>query len=72
MVGCQKHNSQIHSLLAQFFVLTGGSISVNLLIVSAKVFLMPLIYSKVILKGEISMAQLLTLEFRGVLSQKFL
>ena len=32
--------------------------------VSAKVLLIPLIYSKVILKGEISTAQLLTLEFR--------
>ena len=32
--------------------------------VSVKVFLLPLIYSKVILKGEISIAQLLTFEFR--------
>ena len=37
--------------------------------VSAKVFLIPLIYSKVILKGEISIAQLLTFEFRVFLAK---
>ena len=39
--------------------------------VSAKVFLIPLIYSKVILKGEISIAQLLTFEFRVFLAKIF-
>ena len=71
MVGCQKHNSQIHSLLAQVLALTGGSISIYQLIVSAKVFLITLRYSKVILKGEISMAQLLTLEFMVFLVRNF-
>ena len=40
---------------------TCGSISINLLMVLAKVFLIPLMYLKVIRKGEISIAQLLTL-----------
>ena len=37
--------------------------------VSAIVFLIPLMYSKVVLKGEISIAQLLTLEFRVFLAK---
>ena len=37
--------------------------------VSAKVFLIPLIYSKVILKGEISTAQLLTWNLRVFLAK---
>ena len=40
--------------------------------VSAKVFLIPLMYSKVMQKGEISIAQLLTLEFRVFLAKNFL
>ena len=38
--------------------------SINLLMVSAKVLLIPLIYSKVMLKGEISIAQLLTFDLK--------
>ena len=36
----------------------------HLLIVSAREFLIPLIYLKEILKGEIAMAQVLTFEFK--------
>ena len=39
--------------------------------VSAKVFLTPLMYLKVIQKGEISIAQLLTLEFKVFLARNF-
>ena len=37
--------------------------------VSAKVFLIPLIYSKIILKGEILLAQLLTFKFKVFLAK---
>ena len=44
----------------------------SLLRVSAKVFLIPLIYSKVIQNDEISIAQLLTFEFRVFFARNFL
>ena len=44
----------------------------SLLKVSANVFLIPLIYSKVIQKGEISIAQLLTFELRVFFAKNFL
>ena len=39
---------------------------------TARVFLIPLIYSKVILNGDISTAQLLTLKFKVFLAKNFL
>ena len=39
--------------------------------VSARVFLIPLMYSKVIQKGEIPIAQLLTLELKIFLAKNF-
>ena len=47
------------------------SMSISQLMVSVRVFFMPLIYSKVILKGEISTAQLLTFEFNVFLVRNF-
>ena len=44
---------------------------INLLMVSAKVFFINLMYLKVMQKGEISIAQLLTLEFRVFLAKNF-
>ena len=49
-----------------------GSMSISQLMVLARVFLIPLIYIKVILKGEISTAQLLTFEFKSILSKELL
>ena len=66
-----KHNSQTHNPLALVLaVLENLSLSTYSL-VSARVFLIPLMYSKVILKGNISMAQLLTLECRVFLAKNF-
>ena len=51
----------IISILKTFWFINqwlSESNAINLLIVSARVFLMPLMYSKVILNGEISTAQL--------------
>ena len=41
-----------------------GSILIKLLIVAAEGIFIPLMYSKVILKGQISTVQLLTFEFK--------
>ena len=54
----QRYNNQIHIPQAEILVVLADQINQ-----SAKVFLIPLTYSKVMQKGEISIAQLLTLEF---------
>ena len=64
----QMYNIRIRIIQVQT---TCGSMLINLFTVSAKVFLIPFVYSKVIQKGDISIAQLLTLEFKVFLAKNF-
>ena len=60
----QMYNSQTHILQVQvLIVFVGLYLSISSLYLP-KVFLIPLIHSKVIQKGEIPIGQLLTLEFK--------
>ena len=56
----ERHNYQIHDLLIQV-LMQQLNLLINLIIVSSKVLSIPLLYSKVISKGDIATAQLFTL-----------